>query len=87
MGFAISEPALSYLATIPPKLRGQVIKKARALQGNPFPSGHKRLKGIYHDGDNVFRERSGDYRILYVVRDAPSEVMVIDVDHRKDVYR
>lgn len=28
---------------------------------------------------------SGDYRILYVVRD--QEVMVIDIGDRKDVYR
>ena len=31
----------------------------------------------------IWRVRSGDYRILYVVR--AQEVVVIDIDHRKDV--
>jgi mRNA-degrading endonuclease RelE of RelBE toxin-antitoxin system len=35
--------------------------------------------------DAVWRIRSGVYRILYVVR--PAEIIVIDIDHRKDVYR
>jgi mRNA interferase RelE/StbE len=86
-GFAFSKAALDFVATIPAKERSQVIKKAKALQLNPFPNGHKRLKGVYHDGESVFRERSGDYRILYVVRDNPSEVIVIDIGNRKDVYR
>ena len=33
----------------------------------------------------VYRVRQGDYRILYVVREI--EVIVLDIDHRKDVYR
>jgi len=32
-------------------------------------------------------ERSGDYRILYVVRKNPGEVIVLDIDNRKDVYK
>jgi hypothetical protein len=39
------------------------------------------------EGDPVYRERSGDYRILYVVRSNPDEVLILDIDHRKDVYR
>ena len=35
----------------------------------------------------MYRERSGDYRILYVVRSNPAEVMILDIDNRKDVYR
>jgi mRNA interferase RelE/StbE len=87
-GFAFSKAALDFVATIPPKVRQQVLRKARALQHDPFPQGHKRLKGVHAvEGDAVFRERSGDYRILYVVRDNPNEVLIIDIDHRKDVYR
>jgi hypothetical protein len=39
------------------------------------------------DGEPVYRERSGDYRILYVVRTNPDLVLILDIDHRKDVYR
>ena len=43
------------------------------------------LRGMSDGEERVYRERSGDYRILYVVRD--SIVVVIDIDNRKDVYR
>lgn len=87
-GFSFTEAALDYLSTVPHKMRAQIIKKAKALQLNPHPQGAKMLKGVVtDDGDRVYRERSGDYRILYVVRENPAEVVVLDIDHRKDVYR
>ena len=87
-GFAFTQAALDFLATIPLKLRAQIIKKARALHLTPHPPGSLCLKGVTTDeGDRVYRERSGDYRILYVVRENPSEVIILDIDHRKDVYR
>lgn len=86
VGFAFTSTALDFLDSLPPKLRKQVIKKAKALHINPHPQGSKKLHDVVtDDGDPVYRERSGDYRILYVVR--PDEIMVLDIDHRKDVYR
>lgn len=88
IGFAFSESALTFLATVPPKFRGQIVRKARALMQDPHPKGSKPLKGVTTGaGETVYRERSGDYRILYVVRDNPDEVIILDIDHRKDVYR
>ena len=37
--------------------------------------------------ESVYRVRSGDYRILYLVRTNYGEVVVLDIGHRKDVYR
>ena len=88
VGFAFTDTALDFLETLPPKIRRQVAKKAKALHANPHPQGSKKLHDVEtDDGDPVYRERSGDYRILYVVRSNPAEVLVIDIDHRKDVYR
>lgn len=88
IGFAFTDRALDFVETLPPKVRKQVVKKAKALLANPFPQGSKKLKDVETDaGEPVYRERSGDYRILYVVRSNPAEVLVIDIDHRKDVYR
>ena len=88
IGFAYSEPALAFLETVPLKLRAQIIKKAKALMLNPRPHGYKQLKGMKTgDGEPVLRERSGDYRILYVVRENPRRVIILDIDHRKDAYR
>ena len=88
IGFAFTEAALEYLSKVPHKMRSQVIKKAKALQLNPHPQGAKKLQGVEtKDGERVYRERSGDYRILYVVRENPNEVIILDINHRKDVYR
>lgn len=88
VGLVVTKPALDNLATIPHKIRKQLIKKIRSLITNPRPGGTKKLKGITtDDGEPVFRYRSGDYRILYVVKDNPGEVIVLDIDNRKDVYR
>lgn len=86
IGFAFTEAALTNLAKIPPKPRHQVMRKAKALMLNPHPQGSKQLRGQV-SGETVFRERSGDYRILYVVRNGPAQVIILDIDHRKDVYR
>jgi mRNA interferase RelE/StbE len=88
LGFAFTDAALDFLGELPPKIRRQVIKKAKALHTTPYPPTSKKLHGIAtSDGDPVYRERSGDYRILYVVRSKPYEVLILDIDHRKDVYR
>ena len=88
IGFAFTDRALDFVETLPPKIRKQVVKKAKGLLADPFPQGSKKLKDVAtDDGEPVYRERSGDYRILYVVRSDPSEVLIIDIDHRKDVYR
>jgi len=88
VGFAFTDAALDFLETLPPKIRRQVTKKAKALHVNPHPLGSKKLQDVETtDGEAVYRERSGDYRILYIVRSKPAEVLILDIDHRKDVYK
>ena len=86
-GFAYSQRALDFLGTIPAKLRKQIVKKIMALADNPLPQGHKLIRGMSGDEERVYRIRSGDYRVLYVVRNNPGHIVVLDIDHRKDVYR
>jgi mRNA interferase RelE/StbE len=85
-GFAFSESALKYLETsVPAKVRGQIKRRIEALAENPAPPGCKKIFGVM-DGDHpVFRVRQGDYRILYSVR--PIIIVILDIGHRKDVYR
>ena len=88
VGLSFSASSLAFLSTVPHKLRAQVIKKAKALQLNPYPQGSKKLQGVETSlGEPVYRERSGDYRILYVVRNDPRQVVILDIDHRKDIYQ
>ena len=85
-GFAYSEGALEYLETIVPvKIRGQIKRRIEALAANPTPPGCKKLIGVADGEHSVYRVRQGDYRILYSVR--PIIIVVLDIGHRKDVYR
>jgi mRNA interferase RelE/StbE len=67
------------------KVRAQIVKRALALVTEAHPPGCKKLVGVMSGTDAVWRIRSGDYRILYVVHS--TEIVVLDIDHRKDIYR
>ena len=85
-GLSFSRAASEFLDKMRPgKIRAQVAKRAKALIHNPRPPGCKKLKGMPEGSEPVYRVRQGDYRILYVIREI--EVVVLDIDHRKDVYR
>lgn len=84
-GFAYSAQSLSYLKTIPKNLRRQIIKKVQSLANDPRPPSAKIVRSMTNSDDKVYRVRSGDYRILYVVREVI--IVILDIDHRKDVYR
>jgi mRNA interferase RelE/StbE len=48
----------------------------------PRPPGCKKLRG-----ENAWRIRVGDYRIIYEIHDQISQVIVVTVGHRREVYR
>lgn len=54
-----------------------------ALLANPHRVG-KRLRG---DLAGIRAARRGTYRVLYRINDAEGEVVVLRVEHRRDVYR
>ncbi|MGY1761976.1 type II toxin-antitoxin system RelE/ParE family toxin [Geodermatophilus sp. SYSU D00779] len=54
-----------------------------ALVGGPCRVG-KPLRG---DLAGVWSARRGTYRVLYRVLDEPREVVVLRIDHRRDVHR
>lgn len=60
-----------------------VIKTAIAgLANNPRPFGYKKLKG-----EDAYRIRVGDYRIIYEIEDNIILVTVVSVGHRKSIYK
>jgi len=59
------------------------IKEAiYSLADNPRPNGYKKLKGR-----DAFRIRVADYRIIYEIQDSILLVDVVDLGHRKDIYK
>ena len=60
-----------------------VIKASIAdLADNPRPYGYKKLKG-----EDAYRIRVGDYRVIYEIDDGKIIVIVVSVGHRKDIYK
>jgi mRNA interferase RelE/StbE len=63
--------------------RQRIVARIGELADNPRPHGSQKLAGHR----NRYRVRQGPYRILYSVNDAASEVVVVKVGHRREVYR
>ena len=64
------------------------MRRAKNLLHNPHPPSSKRPIDVETvEGDPLFRVRSADYGILYIVRSSPDEVLIFDVGHRKEIYR
>ena len=87
-GIAYTKSALDGLTKVEPKkIRQQVKARIEALAANPKPPGCAKVLGALVDGLNeVYRVRQGDYRIVYRI-DGETEIVVLDIGHRKDVYR
>lgn len=84
-GFAYHDKALAFLQSLEKKLRRQVANHVKKLAADPRPKGSKMLKNVKEENDNVYRIRSGDYRILYIIKNP--NIVILDIDNRKDVYR
>ena len=61
----------------------RIVTKVEGLALNPRPAGVKALKG----DDGTYRLRVGDYRVIYSIHDRQLLILVIDVGHRREVYR
>ncbi|MGH8505335.1 MAG: type II toxin-antitoxin system RelE family toxin [Stenotrophobium sp.] len=70
------------LRSIPKPDIVKILAKARTLSDNPRPPGSQKLAG-----DERYRIRQGDYRILYSIIEALIVVEIVKIGHRKDVYR
>ncbi|HEY0552599.1 MAG TPA: type II toxin-antitoxin system RelE/ParE family toxin [Verrucomicrobiae bacterium] len=64
------------------ELAARLVAAMRALASNPRPTGCKKLKG-----NDLWRIRVSDYRILYQIHDRVLVVLVVSIGHRSDVYR
>ena len=69
-------------AAIPKKDVKKILKRIDVLTGNPRPWGSEKLTG-----QERYRLRQGQYRIVYSIQEDELTVWVVKVGHRKDVYR
>jgi len=79
----IDKQALKAMACLPKKVRRQIARRIDSLTENPFPPDAEQIKGQV----DIWRIRSGDYRIAYIVQESILLVLVFRVGDRKDFYR
>jgi len=75
--------ALGQLAKLPRHEQKRIKQRIDRLAADPRPPGVKKLKGE----SDLFRLRSGDYRIIYSIDDVRLIVLVIRIGHHREVYR
>lgn len=63
-------------------IRRRVLAAIDALSGDPWPVGCRKLAG-----QEAWRIRVGDYRIIYEIHDQVLLVIVVDIGHRREIYR
>lgn len=54
-----------------------------SLGGDPHPPGSKKLVGAL----DLYRVRVGDHRIIYQIDDGKLTVLMIEIGHRREIYR
>ena len=79
---SILRSAQKSLAAIPPVSQDRLITAICRLAASPRPLGVKKLTGR-----EAWRIRVGDYRVIYEISDADLTILVVNVGHRKEIYR
>ena len=78
----IKPAAVKELEAVHQKDRRRIIWRIQGLAEDPRPPGCEKLSG-----EDKYRVRQGDYRVIYLVNDESREVFVFKIGHRREVYR
>jgi len=63
-------------------MRARILTAIGDLSEDPRPPGCRKMEGV-----DLYRIRVGDWRVLYQIRDFRLMVVVVQVGHRREVYR
>jgi mRNA interferase RelE/StbE len=75
--------AFRAMKKLPADVRRRLQPAIDTLASTPRPADVRKLSGT----EDIYRIRVDDYRILYEIQDAVLRVLVIEVGHRREVYR
>lgn len=79
----LSKQAVKQFRKLPTRIQDQIYERLSLLAHDPFAGDVEKLRGER----NRFRLRSGRYRAIYEVAHTSKVISVLDIGHRKDVYR
>lgn len=75
--------AVLQLRKLDPPVRRRIQAVVELLSEAPRPAGAMMLVG----GAGEWRVRTGDYRVIYEIRDRVLVVLVLAIGHRREIYR
>jgi len=78
----LQRPAEKELDALEKSVHKRIAARLLVLEEDPRPAGVKKLQG-----QESYRLRVGDYRILYTIDDKTKKVFIQAVGHRREVYR
>ena len=78
----VSRRAAKAVTSLDKPLRRKILAAIDALSGNPRPAGCKKLAG-----QEAWRIRVGGHRIIYEIHDQVLLVIMVDIGHRREIYR
>ncbi len=78
----LKKSVLKDLDKIPDKDLKKIIKRIKSLANDPRPPGCEKLSG-----QERYRIRQGNYRIIYSIKDRKLVVWIVKVGHRRDIYK
>ena len=79
---SVKPSAAKELEAIPKKDRQRIARRIQGLSAEPRPVGSERLSG-----QERYRVRQGDYRVVYSIDNETESVVGFKVGHRREVYR
>lgn len=79
----IARDALRALSKLDKPIRRRLQTAIDRLGNDPRPNGAIALQGL----PGAYRVRVGDYRVIYTVEDDQLVVLVVDLGHRREIYR
>ncbi len=65
-----------------PRKIARIVRRIESLSADPRPHGCEKLSG-----EDKYRVRQGDYRVIYLVSDDRHEGVVFKIGHRRETYR
>ena len=71
------------LDSLPPKILARAVERIESLSENPKPHGCRKIAV----GEDLWRIRVGDYRIVYHLDEDNLAIDIITVRHRKHSYK
>jgi len=78
----MSSSAARRLRKLDPPVQKRIGSLIDSLVSEPRPPGCLKLTGTR----NLWRVRTGDYRVIYEIKDTQLIIVVVDLGHRGDIY-